>query len=239
MSRVPNEKAIEAKALYEKGLKLVDIAKQLAIPPGTIRRWKSTYKWDNERSVKKSERSHRKKGAQPGNKNSKGGPVGNRKAETHGFFSKYLPAETLALVKEVEDKNPLDILWENITIQYAAIIRSQQLMYVTDQDDMTKELIEDKCGTVSGERWEVQQAWDKQANFMAAQSRAMKTLESLIKQYDELLHKNWALATEEQKARIDVLRAKAQVVDGSEIADDGFLEALNGTAAEDWEDERD
>ena len=45
------------------------------------------------------------------------------------------------------------------------------------------------------------------------------------------------LATEEQRARIALLKAKSEKGDTDEIADDGFLEALKGTAAEDWSDE--
>ena len=45
------------------------------------------------------------------------------------------------------------------------------------------------------------------------------------------------LATDKQKAEIALLRAKVQTDDSEEIADDGFLEALNGTAAEDWSSE--
>lgn len=45
------------------------------------------------------------------------------------------------------------------------------------------------------------------------------------------------IATEKQKAEIALLKAKVQTDDGEEIADDGFLDALNGTAAEDWGDE--
>lgn len=41
------------------------------------------------------------------------------------------------------------------------------------------------------------------------------------------------LATEEQRYRVAVLKAKIQTNDDGS-ADDGFLEALNGTAAEDW-----
>lgn len=47
------------------------------------------------------------------------------------------------------------------------------------------------------------------------------------------------LATEKQKAEIALLRAKVQTDDGEEIAGDGFIAALNGTAAEDWSDEED
>ena len=38
MARAPNEKLNKALSLYQKGYKLVDIAKELDIPVGTIRR---------------------------------------------------------------------------------------------------------------------------------------------------------------------------------------------------------
>lgn len=34
----------------------------------------------------------------------------------------------------------------------------------------------------------------------------MKTLEGMISKYEDLLHKNWDLATEEQKARVALLQ---------------------------------
>lgn len=126
----------------------------------------------------------------------------------------------------------MDILWANIQMQMAAIVRAQNIMYVTDKNDKTIEKVEEKDGNVVGERWEVQQAWDKQANFMSAQSRAMKTLESMIKQYDELLHKNWELATEEQKARINQLKAQTGKItgEGQEIEDmSGIEDEIYGT----------
>lgn len=45
MARAPNEKVNKALSLYQKGYKLVDIAKELDIPVGTIRSWKNRYKW--------------------------------------------------------------------------------------------------------------------------------------------------------------------------------------------------
>ena len=90
-----------------------------------------------------------------------------------------------------------------------AIIRAQKIMYVRDQDDSTTTQVQEKNGdTVTEERWEVQQAWDKQGNFLQAQARAQKTLEGMIARYEELLHKNWELATEEQKARVAQIRAQ-------------------------------
>ncbi|MGN6710708.1 phage terminase small subunit [Anaerocolumna jejuensis] len=214
MARAPDERYDKAYELFQNGLKLVEIASQLNLPEGTVRRWKSTHKWDSERSDKKSERSHKNKGGQPGNKNATGPPE-NKNAEKHGFFSKYLPEETFSIIQEIQQKDPLDILWENIQIAYAAIVRAQQIMHVKDKDDLTKVLKRQKES--SGEKsdswekeYELQFAWDKQANFLQAQARAQTTLNGMIKQYDELLHKNWELASEEQKARIAVLKAKVE-----------------------------
>lgn len=214
MARAPDPRIEQAKVMYLEGQKLVEIASQLNLPEGTVRRWKSTHKWDSERSDKNSERSDRKKrGGQKGNRNAVGhggtGPPNNKNAEKFGFFSKYLPEETVSIIQEMPT-DPLDVLWDQIQIAYAAIIRAQQIMYVRDRDDKTIEKIEEKDGNVIGERWEVQQAWDKQGKFLQAQARAQAELRGLIKQYDELLHKRWDLATEEQKARIAVLKSKVE-----------------------------
>lgn len=232
MARAPDERITEAKAMYLSGVKLVEIANQLNLPEGTVRRWKSTHKWGSERSDKVSERSERKRGAQPGNKNATGPPE-NKNAEKHGLFSKYLPEETLSIIQEMP-RSPLDILWDNIQISYAAIIRSQQIMYVRDKDDSTTTRVGKSSGEMSSsEKWEVQQAWDKQANFLQAQARAMKTLEGLIKQYDELLHKNWDLATDEQRARIAQIKAQTDRLKGTESSEelqklDKVLEEIKG-----------
>lgn len=61
MARAPDARAQQAKQLFLSGMKLVDISRQLDVPEGTVRRWKSTYKWESERSDKKSERSERKR----------------------------------------------------------------------------------------------------------------------------------------------------------------------------------
>ena len=218
---------------------MVDIAAALDIPEGTIRSWKNRYKWNA--TLQKDNRNVAKKcGAPVGNKNAVGGPPGNKKAEKFGFFSKYLPPETKEIFDAVQDADPIDLLWHQIQIQYAAIVRAQRIMYVEDQEDSTKVTSMESAGS---EAYMVQMAWDKQASFLQAQSRAMKTLQGLFKQYDELLKSD--LATEEQKARIDRLRAEIAKVEaenkeragGEQPGDDGFLEALNGSAAKDWADE--
>ena len=59
MAAKKNPLADKAYELYKDGMKLVDIADQLGKPEGTIRRWKNTYDWDNERSDCKANESER------------------------------------------------------------------------------------------------------------------------------------------------------------------------------------
>lgn len=242
MARAPDARIEQAKTMYLKGAKLVEIASQLNLPEGTVRRWKCTHKWDNERSDKKSERSHRKKGGQEGNSNAKGygAPDQNRNAEKYGFFNKYLPDETREIFSAIEQADPLDLLWHQIQIAYAAIIRAQRIAYVRDQQDKTVERIETKAGNVIGEKWEVQQAWDKQNEFMKAQARAQGELRSLIKQYDEMLHKDWGMASEEQRARIAQIKAQTERLSAQPVEneDDG-VEIINDADEKTSQDIRD
>lgn len=224
MARAPDPRIEQAEELYKKGMKLVEIASQLSLPEGTVRRWKCTHKWDSERSGKKA--NVRKRGGQPGNTNATGGPPGNKKAEKYGFFSKYLPEETREIFNAIDQADPLDLLWHQIQIAYAAIIRAQRIAYVKDQKDKTVEKIEEKDGNIMGERWEVQQAWDKQNEFMKAQARAQGELRAMIKQYDEMMHKNWELVSDEQKARIAQMKAQTDKLTGNnqEIEDMSEIE---------------
>lgn len=210
--------------------KLKDIASDLGVSETQIRKWKNLDKWNsNVTNQSKGNVTKRKRGGQPGNHNATG-PPGNKNAEKFGFFSKYLPEETVSIIQEMPT-DPLDILWDQIQISYAAIIRAQQIMYVKDKNDKTIEIVEEKDGNVIGEKWEVQQAWDKQANFLQAQARAMSDLRGSIRQYDDLLHKQWDLATDEQKARIEQMKANTDRLrrDSTDEEEDG-VEILNDTA---------
>ena len=181
-----------AEELYKSGMKLVEIASQLNVSEGTVRSWKKRYHFDEKSNatLRKNNRNVAKKkhGGQPGNKNAvgHGAPKRNKNAEKFGFFSKYLPEETVSIIQEMP-ADPLDVLWDQIQIAYAAIIRAQQIMYVRDRDDLTTTQIQEKNGdSVTEERWEVQQAWDKQGSFLKAQARAQSELRSMIRQYKDL-----------------------------------------------------
>ncbi|MBN2980132.1 phage terminase small subunit [Cohnella algarum] len=228
---------------YLSGMKYKDIAKKYGVTINTVKSWKQRQGWNRTGGAHSNKSVHTKRtGAPDGNRNAAGNrggaaPKGNSNAVTHGFFRKHLPADALAIAEGLTMRSPIDILWENIVIQYTAIVRAQQIMYVKDRDDKTIERVEYKDGNVIGEKWEVQQAWDKQATFLQAQSRAMATLQGLIRQYDELCRSD--LATEEQRLRLQKLQAevKALTNDDDKTQDDGFIEALRGKAAEVWNTE--
>lgn len=180
--------------LYEKGSTFKAILEQYKIPTKTVREWASRYKWERKKGSKKGTETKQKK------IETRGAPNKNVNAVKHGLFAKYLPAETLELVGTIETMSPLDILWENICLKYAAIIRSQKIMYIKDADDFTERIVAEGKGMA----YQYNEAYDKQATFLMAQSRAMGTLMNLIKQYEEMC--NSELATEEQKLRIEKLK---------------------------------
>ncbi len=253
----------QAEKDYMQGMKYKDIATKYGVSINTVKSWKQRYKWDRKRTHTEPEKgAHKKKkgctqfqpgnrasvghGPPKGNKNAlgnkggHGGPPGNNRATKHGFFKRIFPddEETLAIVEEIQVKSPIEILWEQIVIQYTAIARAQKLMFVKDQEDLTKVLKRTKDSENMSEReWELQHAWDKHASFLTAQSRAIRTLEQLIARYEKMLLGD--LEAEEQQLRIEKLKgeiAKLKNLEGEELEDDGFLEALQGSVKEVWAD---
>ena len=203
---------------YMAGMKYKDIAAKYGVTLNTVKSWKVRYGWNKKGVHTKSEKvctQIKKRGGQPGNKNAvgHGAPKGNQNATKHGLFSRYLPEDTREIFYSLDSADPLDLLWDQVKLAYTAIMRAQQIMHVRDREDKTKE----KIGSFdTGCTYNVQQAWDKQASFLQAQAKAQKELVGMIRQYEELLHKNWKLATKEQKARIAALRSKV-VSDGENV----------------------
>lgn len=210
--------------LYKKGWKYKEIAEEVGVSLSAVKSWATRY-WKNEKVATKEKKkvaTKKKRGAPIGNKNATG-PPGNKHAEKHGFFSKVLPEETLDLVQKIGSLDALEVLWQNIQLQYVAILRAQKLMFVKDQEDTTKDIIMDgNESTMYG----IQHAWDKQANFLSAQSRAMASLNSMIKQYEELSKST--KADELQQARIDLLKAQINKMQGTdqEIEDLSEIEEI-------------
>ncbi|EJT6172466.1 hypothetical protein N2W53_003131 [Clostridium perfringens] len=225
------EKAFELFKESNGNISSKKIADALGIDLNKVKYWRRKDNWKD--NINRSRGAP--KGNKNAIGNNGGAPKGNLNNFKHGmyiddskfssknFLAKYIPAATKNIIGEIEDAglSSLDILWMNITTQLAAIIRSQKIMHVKSKNDLTKELKREKIKSKSKDtgktsshasekelEYELQFAWDKQANFLQAQSKAIKTLEGLINSYEKLLHTNWDLATEEQKMRIEVLKSR-------------------------------
>lgn len=223
-ARDPNrDKAFEIYSENNGNIELVEIAERLGVSAGTVRGWKSKDKWEPKIKgtfqKKNAERSKNPRGAPKGSKNAlgHGAPKGNTNALKHGLFAKYLPQEVYEIAQEVSEKQPIDILWENITLTYANLLHAQRILFVQDiEDTSTFVTSTGKAGT----GYEHHTAWDKQSKALAAIARAQSELKGMIKIYDELTRS--PLVTEEQRLRIDNLKAQLGSNDEDDTVITGF-----------------
>ncbi|WP_314828530.1 phage terminase small subunit [Streptococcus cristatus] len=222
-ARDPNrDKAFEIYKQNNGNITNRKIGDMLGVPEKTISVWKLRDKWSDCSTTKdECSTTKRKRGAQKGNKNSKGGSIGNQNALKHGLFAKYLPQEVYEIAQELSDKQPIEILWENITLTYANLLHAQRVLHVQDVDDTTSLLIASTAK--GGASYEIHTAWDKQGKALAAIARAQAELKSMIKTYDELTRSS--LVTEEQRQRIELLKIKIESNQGSK-SDTTLMEAL-------------
>jgi len=283
LPRAPNEKVNEAYSLYRQGVPLVEIAKRLEMPAGTVRRWKSVYKWDGERSNKsersqKSERSESEQSAIAELVNSNltdkqklfcvyyVKSFNATKAYQKAYGCSYETALTngpsllgnarirdeIARLKQAKLNKamlePEDIFQKYMDIAFADI---------TDYVEFGKKTVPvmGPFGPIVVENEETGEKKEltKEVNVVhfKESSEVDGTLISEIKQgrdgasiklLDRMKALQWLaehmdMATEEQKARIEALKAKAQLYDDGDTEDDGFIEALAGKVEDVWQDE--
>lgn len=238
-ARDPNrDKAFEIYSENNGNIELIEIAERLGVSAGTVRGWKSKDGWEREvkgtLQKKNTERSKNPRGAPKGNKNAvgHGAPKGSQNALKHGLFAKYLPQGVHEIYEQLADKQPIDILWENIQLTYANLLHAQRILYVQDVGDTTTMLIASTAK--GGESYEVHTAWDKQGKALAAIARIQSELRNMIKTYDELTRSS--LATEEQRLRIEILKSKLPDNEPENVHDDGFIKSLEGVVEETWLD---
>ena len=249
MARAPDPRIEQAKAMYRQGTKLVEIASQLNLPEGTVRRWKSTHRWESERSDKKSERSKkRKRGAQPGNKNSSGGPPGNKKAVTTGEFETLLfdclDLEEQRLVQAVpEDKQAL--LMQEIqllTVRERRMLKRIELL--RNAADEENEIVVGETGmTAVGHKKGLEK--DKETDLLEYRGKlgqiqniedALTRVQARKQAAIDALHRYGVddARLEIETKRLEMAARKLGDLDEEEQEDDGFLEALDSSAADDW-----
>lgn len=240
-ARNPNrDKAREIWIASNGTKKLKDIAEELGCSDSQIRKWKSQDDWESEiksnapnsnsNVTNETERYQSAKGNKNAEGNEGGAPPDNKNAVSHGLFAKWLPNDTRELIQEIYSSEPADIIWNNIMIQYAGIIRAQKIMFVEDEFDTTSNVTEvvveptlvdtqTNMPVKRSEKREYQYAWDKQANFLSAQSRAMGTLSNFIKQFVSLADEQ-----DERRLKLEMMQAQINKLSGPK----------EGEASKDW-----
>ncbi len=265
MARSPNEKAEEARKLYKGGMKLVEIASHLEVPASTVRRWKSTYHWDgehqSERSEKKSERSEsvswveieheyvtdiRKKPCSLedlANKYNISVGAIEKYSMDHKWSEKRKNYKESIKQKALEKSSDADAdrIARILSIADKAAEKAEQALGELEQyvvkDKKKVKTVEYNDDTAIGKP--TKEVIDETEHINIANGPidrlGLSQVTGALKNLKDIYMIPAAL--EKQNAETALLKAKAQTDDGEETADDGFLDALNGTAAEDWGDE--
>ena len=288
MPRAKNAKAEVALKLYEKGILLKDIAAQLDVPEGTVRRWKSVYKWGCERSEKNTERSEKKKHVSKAKKETVAADVASvsensgltekqrlfclyyvrcfnaTKAAVKAGYSKETSMEQgyqllqktsvraeiqrlkqNRLNRELLDEHDIfqkymDIAFADITdfVQFGQeeeyVIGQFGLVQVEDPVTGKKAPLKQKVNTVR-----FKESADVDGTLISEIRNGGSG--AVIKLADRMKALAWLaehmdLATEEQKARIAVLKMKS-TVDEPEAVDTSYVDALKDLASKVWTDE--
>lgn len=242
---------------YLQGMKYKEIAEKYGVSLATVKSWKIRYGWSRKKTQKSMHTKHKsmhtkKRGAPIGNHNalynSGGAPEQNFNAVKHGLLSKHLPAEIMGIINDLDEISHIDILWQNIVIQHAKIIHAQKVLFVESSQSHLEvtEKLDSVFVTTDGssskkvvEHSKIIIAQDIESKAMGALSRAMGTLNNMIKQYDELCRSD--LATEEQRMRIEKIKTDVSQISmkntGVEVDMTGYIEALNPVADDVWSDE--
>ena len=110
-------------------------------------------------------------------------------------------------------------------IQYAAIIRAQSIMHVESKDEMIKELKKHKMYEDGEEiEYEFQFAWERQAQFLNAQSRAISELRTSINQFLKLADEADERRLKLEQMQLNIDKTKIEIEKLSDGEQNGPIE---------------
>lgn len=253
MARARSPDSIEAEKMYRSGMKLVEIAQKLGVPDGTVRRWKSTQKW--EITVKgKSERSEKKKtnvrklGAPIGNRNAQGAgaPKRNRNAEKHGAFSKVywdsLDDTESQLLKQIDYDEEYQLERQ---IDLYTIRERRLLLRINDYKKegermsgmLVKKITKEKGAGKDNSKTEFEAVMNSIITLESELTKIQRAKTNAINSLILLRNKNrqWEESLRENELINDYIDSITQTGE-EETEDDGFLKSLNEQAAAIWEE---
>lgn len=248
MAKARNPDRIKAEEIYLKhkgNIELVKIAEMIDRPPGTVRGWKSKDKWDEklngtfqENRKGKTERSKKKKGGQPNNKNAEGygPPKGNLNAIKHGayqsLYADMLSTEEKILFNMIQPSVNIDDEIKLLRLKIARLLsREKTFFYNAFGDKVEKDISEED--RIEG----INSCMEQLRRLIESKARMASDTEKLQLDKDKLEFNKYKTEIELQlrKEKLELEKVKIQGED-EEYEDDGFIEALKGQVSEVWED---
>ncbi len=245
MARAPDERQEQAKELFLRGMKLIDISETLGIPVGTIRSWKNRYNWDGKSNAtlqKKKRNVAKTKGGQPGNKNAAGhgAPEQNKNAVTTGEFETLLfdcldPDEKQLAATVPNDKEQL--LFQEIqllTVRERRMLRRIENLRRVDFTTVKKKkgTEKDKWTDLDEKHATLGQIQHIEDALTRVQARKQAAIDSLHR-----------YGVDDARLEIEMMRLDLAALklggQETEVEEDGFLEALNTEAGDLWGDSDD
>lgn len=222
------------------GITLIDLAEKHGVKEGTLKSRKSREKWEKvatKKDASKNKKMQSKKKVASSNppKKRSGNPnpkvqftKRNTAAVKHGFYAQHIPPDALEIFEAIDMMDTADMLWDQIKIMYTNIMRAQSIMHVESKDEMIKELKREKLqggkNPSQETEWEFQFAWDRQAQLLNAQSRAISELRSLINQFIKIADEADERKLKLEQMGLNIEKTKAEIEKISNGDSEGPLE---------------
>lgn len=218
---------------YEKnGLTIAQLAEKHNVKEGTIKSQKSRdskagHPWKKATKEKVATKNER---LQPSEKDASSNSPKKRSGNpnpmnqfshrnnpkwTHGLRSKFLHQEQIEIIEAFEDSSIADKIWIQLEIKFSAIIRMQKIMWVADENDISRELSmrsSSDDGDMVG--YKVAFAYEKYEAYVKALARATSEYRNLAN--DFLKHAGLdderRLKLEQMELNIDKTKAEIEKI---------------------------
>lgn len=244
---------------YLAGMKYKDIAVKYGVSLSTVKSWSQRYKWKDKRNTKgmrtKSKSTQTKKVCREiADKIVSSEELNEEKQLFCIYYLKYFNA-TKAYLKIHPDvtyssASVISSRWYKLPEVKKELKRLKKEMYaevLMDPRDIVQQYI-DIARADMNDYLNFKDGWVRLKDSSKVDGTLIQEVRQgkngvAIKLIDKTkaidwLSKHMNMANDEQKAKIDLIKAQTQKItsdEGAEVQDDGFIEALNGTAKEDWD----
>jgi phage terminase small subunit len=257
LPRAKNAKAETALNLYRQGVALIDIARQLDVPEGTVRRWKSSYGWTKDKANVRND-SERSEKIKANVRNDIASVAANEdltekqkrfclfyvrsfnatKAYMKAYYCDYATAATngCRLLEKAKIREEINRLKENRfqreLLSEADIFQKYLDIAFADMTDfVTFDGESNSVGLKDGSEIDgtliSEVRSGKQGTTIKLADR-MRALDWLTEHMD--------IATEEQRARIAALKARSAAADPEDV-DTSYVDALRELAGKVWDEQ--